>query len=229
MYADFCDIYITTPPKGLCVRASKIFAILPHARILVTENRGRDVRPFLELLNSLQDLGINYDSICKIHGKISHHRQDGIDWFNDVIDKLLPSTIKKQESLLRFLHSQASEQFGMIVPSGHVVSFEEYLGGNQFWTGRLQNYFAYGKPCEPPSSFVAGTMFWASNTLCRALVNHFTLDLFEEECGQLDETLAHGYERIFLWCAKYLELNSFNSDFKAIDYTKTGEVRYRYC
>jgi lipopolysaccharide biosynthesis protein len=229
LYKGVCDIYITTHPKGLSSRVAKIFAFLPEARIFVTENRGRDVRPFLQINNLFNDLCLSYEYICKIHGKISTHRQDGIEWFCDVIDKLLPAPGDHQESLLKFLDDEGSESFGCLVPSGHVISCEEYLGGNQNWIQNLQRYISNSKPCRPVNLFGAGTMFWLGRPLLQNLVNHFIIDMFEPESGQLDETLAHGLERVFLWHAEYLGLNSFTSDYEQLDYSKPGEVLYRYC
>ena len=229
MYSDHCDLYITTHPKGLCVRAAKIYSILPNARILVTENRGRDVRPFLELLNTFQDLDFDYSYICKIHGKISEHRRDGVDWFDNVVEKLLPTQQNEREYLLSFLNNQAHDTFGLMAPAGHVISFNEYLGGNQIWTKMLQSYLAFNKPVTVPNLFVAGTMFWAGRTICKKLVNHFTVDRFDEEDGQLDETLAHAYERVFLWYAEHLGLRSYFSNYQMLDYSDSGQIRYRYC
>ncbi|MFQ6539797.1 MULTISPECIES: glycoside hydrolase family 99-like domain-containing protein [Aphanothece] len=227
-YIGICDIYVTTHPKGLCVRAAKIFAVLPDARLFVTENRGRDVGPFIKLLNIFHDLGIEYDYICKIHGKASHHRSDGIDWFNDITEKLLPSSLNGQEELLRFLESHNCDHFGLLAPSGHIVNLKEYIGGNQYWVDRLLDFYSGSKSGEP-TSFVAGTMFWIGRSVCRKLVNHFTPIFFQEEYGQLDETLAHGYERMFLWLAGHMNLASYTSDYEVLDYTDTGEVRYLFC
>ena len=38
-YAKSCDIYITTHPRGLSIRAAQILAIIPNARIFVAANR----------------------------------------------------------------------------------------------------------------------------------------------------------------------------------------------
>ena len=39
-YSDSCDIYITTHAEGLAYRSSKIFSLIPNARVFVEENRG---------------------------------------------------------------------------------------------------------------------------------------------------------------------------------------------
>ena len=118
---------------------------------------------------------------------------------------------------------------GVLAPSGHMLNFEEYLGGNLFWINKLQEYFSSESVPILPKAFVAGTMFWAGKSLCQKLVNHYALDSFEEEHGQLDETLAHSYERMFLCIANHLGLSSYDSDFSEIKHDESGEVRYRYC
>jgi lipopolysaccharide biosynthesis protein len=228
-YINMCDIYITTHPRGVTIRAAKILAHIPRARIFISANRGRDVRPFLALINTFHDLNIKYNYICKIHGKASQHRLDGLEWFNNVTEKLLPIDEHKQMDLLQFLDNHDVSKFGLLAPSGHMLNFKEYLGGNQFWTSKLQEYFASEEVSITPTVFIAGTMFWAGKSFCEKLVNHFTLDLFEEECGQLDETLAHSYERIFLCLSDYFGLCSYDSDFSRIKQADLGEIRYRYC
>ena len=182
-YAKSCDIYITTHPRGLSIRAAQILAIIPNARIFVAANRGRDVRPFLALINTLKDLGIEYDYVCKIHGKASHHRMDGIEWFNNVLEKLLPSDATNQLKLMTFLDNQDADKFGVLAPSGHMLNFEEYLGGNLFWINKLQEYFSSESIPILPKAFVAGTMFWAGKSLCQKLVNHYALNYLRKSMG----------------------------------------------
>ena len=63
------DLIVTTVP-GRDQLAGAVARDFPDAEIIVTENRGRDVRPFLELLEAGRLDRYRY--VCKIHGKKSN-------------------------------------------------------------------------------------------------------------------------------------------------------------
>ena len=49
-------------------------------QIITSDNRGRDIRPFIKVLSSIYSEG--FGNICKLHTKKSLHREDGQNWRN---------------------------------------------------------------------------------------------------------------------------------------------------
>jgi len=181
------DLYISTP--GTAAVDELIHKKYPDAYIYHSENKGRDMLPFMLIYNAIYQL--NYDFILKIHTKKSPHRVDGDVWRQDMCSKLLGSReiVKQIKDHLR------GTEFGMIAPAGHVVASGYYWGSNEANVKMLCE-----RACIDTANllfpFVAGSMFWAKPS---ALIELFEIDLkisdFENECGQIDGTLAHALER----------------------------------
>ena len=164
-------------------------------RIMVVENRGRDIFPFLQILPLVIQFG--HEVILKLHTKKSKHRGDGDVWRDDLYSKLLnPVFIKK------FVHEfKINHDLGMIAPSGHIVSMETYWGSNQERVLSISERL--GVPINKVLSqpFAAGSMFYARVETLRPLLSlGFKGNDFEEEAGQVDDTLAHAIERVFAIC-----------------------------
>ncbi len=68
---DSCDYYVTIPEDQIELIAT-ISQQFPETRILPVQNRGRDILPFLEILERI--LPLNYDLLIKIHTKKTLHR-----------------------------------------------------------------------------------------------------------------------------------------------------------
>jgi hypothetical protein len=86
------DLFVTITDKGaetdeLLPRIAERF---PRARTLRYPNRGRDVLPFVHLVNAGALDG--YRAVCKVHTKRSPHRQDGDHWRRHLIAGILPGS-----------------------------------------------------------------------------------------------------------------------------------------
>lgn len=158
----------------------------------VFENRGRDILPFLHLAPLAIEEG--FREVLKLHTKKSDHRLTGEMWRKELYGKLLaPNSVKNIISVL-----EQCPQVGLIGASGHIVPMSLYYGGN----ARLIGYFSYCFGIEPQELkslfFTAGSMFYIRAGALQPLLDIGIKDeMFEEEKGQQDGTLAHAIERAF--------------------------------
>ena len=61
------NIFVSVPETMSEDEIKKIFNTHPHANVYMTENRGRDVLPFLQLMSIMHP--DSYQYICKLHTK----------------------------------------------------------------------------------------------------------------------------------------------------------------
>jgi hypothetical protein len=69
------DLYVTTGPDRATNVRDLVMSQFPQARIVICENHGRDMLPFLSVLARIVDSG--YRRILKVHSKRTVHRSDG--------------------------------------------------------------------------------------------------------------------------------------------------------
>ena len=159
--------------------------------IVIVENRGRDILPFLKAADRLLSAGV--EVVLKLHTKRSEHRSDGAQWRRELIDQLLASGRAS-----RMAGAFASDpSLGLVAPQGHLLSVDLHLGAN----ARRMDYLARRAALAPrdvADCFPAGSMFWVRLAALRPLLDAGLLDLeFESETGQIDGTFAHAIERSF--------------------------------
>ncbi|MEY8689123.1 MAG: rhamnan synthesis F family protein [Leptothrix sp. (in: b-proteobacteria)] len=201
--ADVLDVVITVRADVSTKAVRRIVSACPGAYLLITENRGRDVRPFMLCLDWLQQRG--YRIACKLHSKKSPHRPDGDAWRTSLVGDLLGS---RAVAIACLKQLQAEPDLGMLTPVGALALIDPpgVHHGNRAWLNRLLPLRATGRPADTPSDpfqapdpvFPAGTMFWFRTTALAGLLDHpaFDSSSFEPELGQLDGTLAHALERL---------------------------------
>lgn len=170
------------------------------ADVLVQENRGRDILPFIKALQT----AVNDEHlILKLHTKKSLHREDGDTWRKDLLSKLLaPEKASKV-----FAAFAEHNDLGLIAPEGHILSMSTYWGSNADTVHRLTKQMG-GDVFLPESTlFAAGSMFYVRSTAIQSIIELGLRDVdFEEEAGQVDGTLAHAIERCFsvaTWLSGY--------------------------
>lgn len=170
--------------------AARITADWPGARVIVMPNHGRDIFPFVHLVNS--GLLDPYRAVCKIHTKRSPHRQDGDAWRRHLIAGILPGP-DSARLLETFLADGAA---GLWVADGQHYTDARWWGSNRAGVARLLR--RVGVRTDPDHlSFAAGSIYWLKPmllTMIRGL--RLTLHDFETEAGQLDGTTAHAFERV---------------------------------
>jgi lipopolysaccharide biosynthesis protein len=171
-----------------------------HYEIIILDNKGRDVLPFLiQLKNKFK----NYKYICHIHSKKSKTSPEiGISWRNYLYNNLLGNERIISEILSDF---ETNEKLGFIFPETfyEIIPFKAILTKNTFkYMKYLLNKFFPNYKIGPQIDFPAGNMFWAKT---KAIYQIFEVNLntkFANEKDQTNDTIMHGIERIWLYLVK---------------------------
>lgn len=165
--------------------------------IIVVQNHGRDILPFLIAAEFLAQRGVKF--ALKLHTKRSLHRTDGDMWRRDLVSKLAAGNQVRAATAL--LTEQRG--VGLIAPAGHVVGLDYYWGANETATRSLARRIGLPNIDSTQQTFVSGSMFWFRLEAIRPILDtHFLASEFETEIGQVDGTLAHAFERIFQHCVE---------------------------
>ncbi len=222
------DLFVTLNERDSDFRIEK-FGSLDKVNVFVVPNRGRDVLPFLKVLTRIQLAG--YEYFLKIHTKKSRHRQDGNQWFDEVLGCLLPeagtSNISKKLD---------KSNTGLIGPEGHILSLKRYLGSNMPILEHLVEKI-YGKKQVvkllkdiDEFSFFGGTMFWARTDMFTKIKElQLMPDDFQSEHGQIDGTTAHALERLIGVVSKIESRDNYITNGQDIDIIKDNfNKQYKY-
>ena len=163
--------------------------------IIATENRGRDIRPFLLAYRSIA--AKKYKFACKIHTKKTPDAIAEGHWRNQLLSSLLKSP-EEVDEIIRAL--ERNKDLGLIVPQNTLTALSEAtLKSNRAWLDKL--LARMGEPEQAGKhafEFPASAMFWFRVRSLEKLLDEkfIALDEFEKETGQADGTLPHAVERI---------------------------------
>ncbi len=182
-------------------RISKTF---PQAKLIEVENRGRDIWPFVSLLNA--GTFDSCDFICKIHSKKTLHGSGtgetllGRRWRRRVLYDLL--AFGRADMIASKFEQDPC--LGMVGPhSLRVPSDRCHLrmawGTDQAREKTLEIAQRMDAPMNDTDlDFFAGSMFWTRRAALAPLRQlAFSREDFPDEEGQLDGTTHHGLERLF--------------------------------
>jgi len=188
------DLYVSVTSS---VAVQKVLEEFPDANIKLVENRGRDILPFVHILEGIIDLG--YTAVCKIHSKRSVYRSDGDNIRDEIFDALMGSKEKVEEILSRFKNNA---RLGLVAPKNYLIKHTDHnMTFDKEIVLRLATHlnidFRY-------DTFPAGCMFWFSPKSLERLLA-IDASFFEIESGLADGTSAHAVERIF--CQIVVEQN----------------------
>ena len=186
-----CDLFVTITHHGpeTDALAARITETHPQARVIVMPNHGRDIFPFVHLVNA--GLLDNYQAVCKIHTKRSPHRQDGDDWRRHLIGGILPGA--QTTPLVRKFVADTGAAFW--VADGQRYTGDDWWGSNRATATHLLRRIEI-RESEFPLSFPAGSIYWVKPVMIDMIRGAaLTQDIFEPEQGQVDGTLAHAFER----------------------------------
>lgn len=198
------DLIITTTQDREALSA-EIRAEFPQADIRVFENRGRDVRPFICLLE--EGRLDQYAFVCKIHGKKSvdggRAALLGNIWRNRLLFDLLagPGVISRTLSLF-----SADKTVGIV--GSRVYRFPNAnLEERASWGRNRETVLAVAKrmgvaPEDYRLDFFGGTMFWVRPAALAPLKELKLSEEFSQEQGKLDGALEHALERLFSTAAE---------------------------
>ena len=169
--------------------------------IRVVPNVGRDMAPFVV---GCRDILRGYNTVCHIHTKKSSHTTHnsyGDTWRKHLLDHLLGSQCQVKAILKYF---SDNPDVGLLYPANFIpIQYCLEMDINRWNVDYLIERI--GLKTDLPWEIVCpvGTMFWART---KALQNLFDAELsyseFESEVGQLDGTLAHAFERLFVYIAE---------------------------
>jgi hypothetical protein len=170
----------------------------PQAEIIVLENWGRDVRPFLVLLEGGRlD---RYDYICKIHSKKSAdggRKYLGDIWRRRMLFDLIGAPGLAERIVKAF---DADPSIGMIGSSAFRLPRNTYNDRLSWSTNRtlvLRYAEAMGVPPEKfQLDFFGGTMFWVRPEALKPLRDLKLADAIPPESGRLDGGPEHAVERL---------------------------------
>lgn len=165
---------------------------LVSTRFVPTENRGRDIRPFLEALSVTED----FEFGLKLHTKKSPQRADGRQWREEVLASLLPPRPGVEEIVARM---QADRRVGLVTPAGFALSVKPWILVNAPGMEKVMHCLGHELTEDKleHAYFAAGSMFWFRRPALASLAGDKVLALFEPEQGQFDGTIAHAMERLF--------------------------------
>ncbi len=197
------DLIVTTvPERDALVEA--IRADFPSATIRVVENRGRDVRPFLLLLE--EGALDAYDCVCKIHGKKSLHglkrNPYGEIWRRRLLFDLLCAEGTMAAAVERF---EREPGLGLLGPEAFRVAGAEIA--DFYWRKNWERVAWLLErlgidPARVEPDFFAGTMFWVRPKALAPLRKLVLSRDFEPDRGRTDGALEHAVERVLTIAVK---------------------------
>jgi hypothetical protein len=192
------DLIVTTA-SGRERLIETIRRVYPRAEIEVMENRGRDVGPFVVLLErgSLD----RYRYVCKIHGKksIDGGRKSymGAMWRRRLLFDLLGAPGRANAVIDMF---ECDPTIGMIGPRVFRLPRKTYSDDLSWSANRpmvLELAERMGVPADKfRLDFFGGTMFWVRPEALKPLRELHLASEFDEEQGLLDGDLPHAIERV---------------------------------
>ena len=186
------DLFISVPPNIGEQEILKIWDTIPSAHIYRTENRGRDVLPFLQIMHIIGT--DTYQYICKIHTKKTGESDLGFIWRKLLYYDLIGSNEVVNDTL-SLLDNDST--IGMVSGKNTILDSQRYTYGNAANVKYLSHQS--GIVHEDFYLFPAGTMFWTRAEIITPMVKLLEegkLD-FSPEAGQIDNTIAHAIERFF--------------------------------
>ena len=170
-------------------------------QIKIFSNKGRDVLPFIIQINPIIK---RYKYICHIHTKKSFHNKLGDEWRKYNLFNLLGNNLIVSEILSDF---ENFYKLGLIFPETFYKIFIYFGDETRQANMKYLNYLIKRlssdyKIIDRIFDFPIGNMFWARVSAIYQIFNINIDNKFPKESGQLDSTLMHGIERIWVFLAK---------------------------
>jgi rhamnosyltransferase len=183
-------VHLTVPVDKVEAATAQLQGI-PGITIHPCTNRGRDIGPFVMLLNA----GVldGYDAVLKLHTKRSPHLLDG-----EARRKLLFLMLcGERQATLKALAAFEEPSTGMV---GWAACWRE---APPYWMANRARVEAIARRMGASEEatrlgFFEGSMFWFRPKALAALRElDLSIEDFEAEAGQVDGTLHHALERCF--------------------------------
>ena len=192
------DLIVTTV-AGRERLIETIVKTYPNAEIEVVENRGRDVGPFLALLE--RGRLDRYRYVCKIHGKKSsdggRKTYMGAMWRRRLLFDLLGAPGAADAAIAMF---ERDPSIGMIGPRVFRLPKEGYAEDLSWSSNRAMTLKIAGRMGVPADAFkldfFGGTMFWVRPEALKPLRDLRLAADMPNESGLIDGGLPHAIERV---------------------------------
>lgn len=189
------DLYITCIQEEHAGVQKNVYREFPNATVVVTQNIGMDVLPFLQINHDFELW--RYDAVLKIHTK-NDKSEDGA-----TIGKLYLESLLGSKDLVNTILDQlpSGSRVGMVGPEIMYRSASKLMYGNKDIVGQLFKILGLQYPNED-WGFFAGTMFWINGALLKNIALHFTEMKALAQHGEInattggDGTWAHAMERV---------------------------------
>ncbi|WP_228734257.1 rhamnan synthesis F family protein [Xanthomonas euvesicatoria] len=164
--------------------------------IRIVPNRGRDIAP---LLVTFREEILVLDVVCHLHTKKSLYTgSEQGDWRRYLVSSLMGSAERIAWQLGMF---QTEPRLGMLYPESYerVPLWAHTWLSNFEMCRMLAQRLGFDIRASEYIDFPAGSMFWAKVDALRPLYAlNLELKDFPEEHGQIDGTLHHAMERMFV-------------------------------
>ncbi|WIY82641.1 glycoside hydrolase family 99-like domain-containing protein [Propionimicrobium sp. PCR01-08-3] len=190
------DLFLTNA-SGKQIEIPTDLERMGHAVVVDVENRGRDIFPLVQLVNS--GALDPYELVLKMHTKKSPWREahtelagSGATWNDQFLDGLVGTAQRPIDILNAFA---ADSSIGLVTADESIVG-SEFWGGDQRISEELLRRLEMSLDHDR-LRFASGSMYWIRGFLLQGLraMNLQRAD-FDEESGQVDGTTAHALERI---------------------------------
>jgi len=160
------DLYVTIPPHIGEEEAAVILTEHPGVRLYRTQNRGRDVLPFLLVMNHVGTSTYRY--ICKLHTKKTGASPLGNVWRKLLYFDLIGSDRTVKETIAMF---ENDPDIGMVTGKNTILDSERYDYGN---TAKIDKLIEMsGFLFQDEYLFAGGTMFWVRSELLEPVLKLF--------------------------------------------------------
>jgi len=201
------DLYISTTSEEKKIKIEKYLINSNHNyyEIRIFENKGRDVYPFI---NQMRIFYKYYKYICHLHTKKSLHKKLlGLNWSEYIYQNLIGSRKIISNIICDF---EENDKLGFIFPENYyeiIKGIKDFDNSNlalhainkKFMNYILESIFHRYKIGDK-LIFPVGNMFWAKT---KAIYQIFNIKLkFPEELSQINTTIMHAIERIWLYLVK---------------------------
>ena len=204
------DLYITTLLDSnieIFEKYLRTYSKAVYYEILQVENKGRDILPFImQMKNHFK----KYKYLCHIHTKKANHILiSGEGWRNYLFENLLGDT----ERISRILFDLENyKKLGFIFPEPYYnvikyikdfdsINFQYHRPNIKYMNFVMNNLFPQ-KKIGKKLLFPVGDMFWAKIKSIHQIFKIELKHLFPKELGQINGTIMHAIERIWLYLVK---------------------------
>lgn len=196
------DCYISTDTEEKAKMLQDIFQKLSKAENVYVEvfaNRGRDMLPFVSQISKVLD---KYKYVCHIHSKKTLTNTVGEEWRKYLFKNLFGS----KENIVGIFDIFENTNTGIIFPETfHAMITAVDWGSNFDNTEKLLEKMNIDIILpENHLIFPVGNMFWAKISAVRQIFTNCTnVEDYVVEAGQVDGTIAHAIERLWVYLAEY--------------------------